>query len=344
MRDEAVYSVEIYEYFKKSVGTLENCSSFKNERGKTMQAAILITVLLPVFALAQTVDEPSVWEPLKIFLGEWSGAGESQSGASAIEAQFKLVLDGKFIEARHRSVIEPSEDNPEGEIHDDVGYISFDSIRKQFAFRQFHVEGFVNQYLLESIEDEGKTFVFVSESIENLPPGWRVRLKYSFKGEDEFFSTFELARPEGEFQCYIENSLKRKKTGPIAVEGAIANLMVEEVDASVAFYQDVLGFELIDSVPGEEKLVWAWMRSGGADVMFQSRDSIVEEYPKFGEYKAGGALILYVQMKGIDAFYEKVKNKAKITVEMHTTFYGMKEFALEDIDGYVLAFAEEVNQ
>ena len=35
--------------------------------------------------------------------------------------------------------------------------------------RQFHIEGFVNQYKLESISADGKTIVFISEAIENIP-------------------------------------------------------------------------------------------------------------------------------------------------------------------------------
>ena len=50
--------------------------------------------------------------------------------------------------------------------------MSFDKGRKRFVYRQFHVEGFVNQYVLEAEGEEGVR-VFVSEAIENIPGGWR---------------------------------------------------------------------------------------------------------------------------------------------------------------------------
>jgi hypothetical protein len=44
--------------------------------------------------------------------------------------------------------------------------------RKPFVFRQFHTEGFVNTYVQQPTADE-KTIAFVSEAIENIPPGYR---------------------------------------------------------------------------------------------------------------------------------------------------------------------------
>jgi hypothetical protein len=43
--------------------------------------------------------------------------------------------------------------NPKGEIHEDEAVISFDRARKVLVLRQFHVEGFVNQY----VEEPGST-------------------------------------------------------------------------------------------------------------------------------------------------------------------------------------------
>ena len=48
-------------------------------------------------------------------------------------------------------------------------------IGKKYIFRQFHVEGFVNEYYA-SFSEEGKTIIFDSRAIENLPPGWKARV------------------------------------------------------------------------------------------------------------------------------------------------------------------------
>lgn len=73
--------------------------------------------------------------------------------------------------------IPPQTANPEGETHEDRGTFSFDRGAKKIRFRQFHVEGFVVEYAQEAATKEG-TVVFVSESIENIPAGYRSRETY----------------------------------------------------------------------------------------------------------------------------------------------------------------------
>ena len=70
-----------------------------------------------------------------------------------------------------------SEKNPKGETHQDIGFFSYDRGRKQFVLRQFHVEGFVNQFKGD-ISEDGKLIVFTSESIENIPAGFRAKETY----------------------------------------------------------------------------------------------------------------------------------------------------------------------
>ena len=69
----------------------------------------------------------------------------------------------------------------------------------------------MNQYKLDSISRDGKTIVFVSEAIENIPSGWRAKETYMFSGENEFTETFELAEPNKGFELYSKAVLKRKK-------------------------------------------------------------------------------------------------------------------------------------
>ena len=75
--------------------------------------------------------------------------------------------------------------------------------------RQFHVEGFVNQYVMDYLSPDGKTIVFTTESIENIPAGWRARETYQVLDPDEFTETFELAEPGKDFVLYVRNQFKR---------------------------------------------------------------------------------------------------------------------------------------
>ncbi len=89
-----------------------------------------------------------MWEDLNFFVGSWQGSGKGQPGISHVERSYQFVLNNKFLEVKNKSIWAPKIDNPEGEVHEDFGVISFDTARKSFIFRQFHVEGFVNQYVL----------------------------------------------------------------------------------------------------------------------------------------------------------------------------------------------------
>lgn len=173
---------------------------------------IAIGVLLsPALLDAQTKPAPNVWEPFRFFIGEWEGTGEGKPGTSKTTREYRFVLNNKFIQIRNRSQYDPQPKNPKGEIHEDWGMLSYDRGRKQFVLRQFHVEGFVNQFILTSSSSDGKTFTFTSESIENIPAGWRARETYKLLSADEFIEVFELAEPGKDFEVYVTNNYRRKK-------------------------------------------------------------------------------------------------------------------------------------
>jgi hypothetical protein len=83
-----------------------------------------------------------------------------------LNASINLFIQNKYI-------YEPQKKNPRDKIHEDWSLINYDRPREAFILRQFHIEGFVNQYLLESITEDGQPICFVTEAIENIAPGWK---------------------------------------------------------------------------------------------------------------------------------------------------------------------------
>ena len=150
-----------------------------------------------------------MWTNLNFLVGSWQGTGSGQPGNSQVERSYQFILNGKFLEERNKSTYPPQSQNPQGEIHEDLGLIGYDKARKTFVYRQFHVEGFVNQYVMDYLSPDGKTIVFTTESIENIPAGWRARETYQVLSPDEFTETFELAEPGKEFELYVRNQFKR---------------------------------------------------------------------------------------------------------------------------------------
>ena len=176
-----------------------------------MKRIIFILILTPALSFGQMSKQDSVWLPLKNMIGTWTGTSDGQPGKGTYERSYQLVLNKKFIEVKNKSTYPPSPENSKGEVHEDRGYISYDKSRKTFVLRQFHIEGFVNQFKIESIAADGKTIVFISESIENIPAGYRARETYKIVSENEFNETFELAEPGKEFELYSKAILKRVK-------------------------------------------------------------------------------------------------------------------------------------
>lgn len=166
---------------------------------------MLLLALLPVPSFAQRSDVDSLWMPFRFFLGSWKGTGSGEPGNGTYERTYSFALGKRFIEVKNKSHY-PST----GQTHEDVGYISYDKGRKKFNLRQFHTEGFINHYVLDSTATDGKTIVFITEAIENLPRGWRAKETYQLVSDKEFHESFEISEPGKPFQFYSETILKRQ--------------------------------------------------------------------------------------------------------------------------------------
>jgi len=171
----------------------------------------LIAVLLISVLLAQDGEEQDMWKAFEFFIDKWEGKVEGKYGEGKIDLEFSFVLRGVYLQLKNKTVFEPQEKNPAGEVHQDFGFISYDENRENYVLREFNVEGFVNQYVLDSLSEDGKTLVFTTENIENISPGWRARLTYNVLNDNEFRQVFELAPSEKDFEVCTEAHLKRKQ-------------------------------------------------------------------------------------------------------------------------------------
>ena len=120
----------------------------------------------------------------------------------------------------------------------------------------------------------------------------------------------------------------------------ISNLMVEDVNSTVEFYADSLGFDLLTSVPEKGKFDWAMMRRESVEIMFQARSSLGEEIPTLADAPKGGSLTFYTEVTGLKDLYDGLEGKVAIVQDLHTTFYGTQEFAFRDCNGYIIAYSE----
>ncbi|MDX2142602.1 MAG: hypothetical protein SFV19_04555 [Rhodospirillaceae bacterium] len=171
-------------------------------------AAQTLLLVAPTFAQAPSETAADPWAPLRPLVGRWEGTSEGEPGRGQSTRSYQFVLDGRFLEGENTAVYPPQEKNPKGETHRDRSIYSYDRARKALVLRQFHTEGFVNTYV-EDPQSAPGALVFVSEGIENIPPGYRARETYVFDGRDSLVETFEIAEPGKDFAVYSRARLTR---------------------------------------------------------------------------------------------------------------------------------------
>jgi len=118
------------------------------------------------------------------------------------------------------------------------------------------------------------------------------------------------------------------------------NLVVSDVERSVTFYRDALGFVVETTVPDEAPYVFAIVRSGPVEVFLNAPEPAIAEYPAFRDRPIGGTLTLFIDVKGIEQSYDELKDRVPVVMPLETKWYGVTEFAIADPDGYLITFAE----
>ena len=116
--------------------------------------------------------------------------------------------------------------------------------------------------------------------------------------------------------------------------------MVEDVNAAVDWYKDMLDFELVMSNPESGTFEWAMLQSGEVKLMFESRASLEGELPALKEKPVGASGSFFIRLDDVKALYDKISGKVKIVSDLKKTFYGSEEFSITDNNGYILTFAQ----
>ena len=120
---------------------------------------------------------------------------------------------------------------------------------------------------------------------------------------------------------------------------ATPNLIVSDMPASVTFYRDVLKFGIERTVPDEAPYVFVWLKRGSVELFLNEMKTVAAVFPNL---RAGGTSTLYVVVDDVKGLMEEVTSRAQIAMPMTDQFYGMREFAIFDPDGYLITFAQRI--
>lgn len=126
----------------------------------------------------------------------------------------------------------------------------------------------------------------------------------------------------------------------IPVRGMIPLLQVFDMPASLRFYCNQLGFELVQSAGPENDVGWVMLRLGGAQLMlntqFELHDRPSAQDPK--RTAAHGDTALYFGCPDVDAAYQHFRAQGLPVKSPYVTGYGYKAVDVKDPDGYHLCF------
>jgi lactoylglutathione lyase len=125
------------------------------------------------------------------------------------------------------------------------------------------------------------------------------------------------------------------------------NLIVADMDRSTAFYKDVLGFSVVTTVPDAPPFVFAWMQRDGVNVFLNSTAGMEDDVTGLANRAIGGTATMFFSLErndagGIDEFFNEISARARVVMPLKDQFYGMREFGVEDPDGYIIFFAQRI--
>jgi lactoylglutathione lyase len=120
------------------------------------------------------------------------------------------------------------------------------------------------------------------------------------------------------------------------------NLLVANVERSLEFYTEILGFARGMTVPDRPPFVFAQVTSGPVEVFLNDAAGAMREYPVLAGKPLGTSGTMFIEVDGIRELHEGLAPRVPVVMPFVTQWYGMMEFAIADPDGYLITFAERV--
>ncbi len=120
--------------------------------------------------------------------------------------------------------------------------------------------------------------------------------------------------------------------------GLTPMLQAKDIGETVRFYTEVLGFT-VDAVWPEDDPTFCSLDHGPVHVMFYCGEAAAEA-------PAGPALSghLYLYTDDVLALHERLRDKVEVLWGPEVYSYGMREFAIREINGYTLAFGQPTTE
>ena len=110
-------------------------------------------------------------------------------------------------------------------------------------------------------------------------------------------------------------------------------LRTKRLREAIAFYESVVGLSCREY---DEEWGWASLGRDGVALMLATPNA----HEPFDAPSFTGSL--YFRTDDVDAFWERVRDRARVCDPIEDFPYGMREFAVYDLDGYLLQFGAPI--
>ena len=117
-------------------------------------------------------------------------------------------------------------------------------------------------------------------------------------------------------------------------------LAARNMKRTIEFYKNTLGFEMGMAFPTADNPEYVDLSKDGMVLMFVPAENLGIG----SEEKFGAGVNLYMEIDGdIDEYYDELKKKGvKLADDIKDEPFGIRDFTIEDIDGYRLTFNQVI--
>lgn len=122
---------------------------------------------------------------------------------------------------------------------------------------------------------------------------------------------------------------------PVLGSRLVPSLLVRDLEATFAFYER-LGFSRTGVWPDEDAPIWGEVARDGIVLQFYT------DPPTGTPAEPVFSGVLYLHPSDVRALADEFRNITPFAWGPEVMEYGMREFAIQDPDGYYLAFTEPV--
>lgn len=130
----------------------------------------------------------------------------------------------------------------------------------------------------------------------------------------------------------------------LRIGGFATLIQVFDMPTSLAFYRDVMGFQIISDSPEDGRCDWVWLKSGESELMLNTAYEADARPPSMDRARlsAHSDTTLFFGCEDVDAVHAELRARGVAAREPTVTGYGMKQVYLTDPDGYEICFQQAV--